>query len=519
MNPLFEKLFVPHIKNDNPFLILEDGIELEYKAFMQRVFHFSYKIRNLGLEPGDRLAVQIKKSVDSLVIYAACVQTGVVFLPLNPDYKKDEVTFFLNDSCAKLFICSVSMESKLVEFKKKNTLIRTLELNGAGSFLSSSVPFLQDDKVASRKSSDMAAFLYTSGTTGRSKAVILTQDNLISNAVTLEKAWKFNAKDILLHALPVYHTHGLFVAINITLLSGSKIIYLPRFEAKKMLEWLPKSTIMMGVPTYYARLIELLALRKINIEKIRLLVSGSAPLLPETSNRFFELTGIRILERYGMTETNMNISNPYDGKRKVGSVGLPLSNIDVRIINEAEGRVKNNEVGEIQVRGRNVFSGYWGLPEKTKESFTADGFFKTGDLAIEDSDGYISIVGRLSDLIISGGFNIYPKEIEAVLNENEKIEETAVIGLPNNDLGEVVFGVIVLKENCEMDLNELYKQMDKKLARYKHPRDYRFVEELPRNAMGKVQKNLLKLKFQNFFETDTDLLRSNSLKFEEKNEL
>ena len=375
-------------------------------------------------------------------------------------------------------------------------MLETLNAIGTGSVIEKSKNLSDDFTAVDRGGNDLAAFLYTSGTTGRSKGAMLTHDNLLSNAETLVDYWQFTKEDTLLHALPIFHTHGLFVATNITLAAGGSMVFLPKFDLDLVIRNLPRSTTMMGVPTFYTRLLTHTRFDKKLTEHIRLFISGSAPLLAETHTQFKKVTGHRILERYGMTETNMNTSNPYNGERRAGTVGLPLPGIEVKITDTNTGKaLPVGEIGELEVKGPNVFKGYWQMPEKTNEELRDNGFFITGDLAQIDRDGYVTIVGRNKDLIISGGFNIYPKEIELLLDDEYGVLESAVIGIPNADFGESVIGIIVHKEDENIDLKQIQINISKSLARFKLPRKLLIISELPRNTMGKVQKNILREKF------------------------
>jgi malonyl-CoA/methylmalonyl-CoA synthetase len=364
---------------------------------------------------------------------------------------------------------------------------------GGGSFTEIAQNLPDHFETVERNGDDLAAFLYTSGTTGRSKGAMLTQDNLLSNALTLVDYWQFTSKDVLLHALPIFHTHGLFVACNVMLAAGGSMIFLPKFDIDQIIENLPRSTSMMGVPTFYTRLLDDERFTKDRVSHMRLFVSGSAPLLADTHIQFEARTGHRILERYGMTETNMNTSNPYDGERCAGTVGFPLPDVELKVCHPESGEeLPTGEIGVIEVRGPNVFKGYWQMPEKTKEELRDNGFFITGDLGRVDEDGYVSIVGRNKDLIISGGYNIYPKEVELILDEQDNVLESAVIGVPHADFGESVLAVLVPQKGRQLDLSVIEENMRKSLARFKQPKRYEIVEELPRNTMGKVQKNILR---------------------------
>src|SRR6056297_3098469 len=379
-------------------------------------------------------------------------------------------------------------------------MVETLNADGSGSLTEAAGAMEESFPTVARDIDDLAAFLYTSGTTGRSKGAMLTQGNLLSNARTLTDYWRFTSDDVLLHALPIYHTHGLFVATNVTLLAGGAMIFLPKFDLDAMIARMPGATVMMGVPTFYTRLLDDLRLTRGLAGHMRLFISGSAPLLAETHERFEARTGHRILERYGMTETNMNTSNPYDGERRAGTVGFALPGVELKITNPDTGKtLPDGEVGQIEVRGPNVFKGYWQMPEKTAAELREDGFFITGDLGKIDEDGYVHIVGRNKDLIISGGFNIYPKEIELILDEQPGVLESAVVGVPHPDFGETVLGVIVPEKNEQPDLDAIMEAATQSLARFKHPRRLVVMDALPRNTMGKVQKNVLREDFKDMF--------------------
>ncbi len=499
-NPLFDRLFGQHAESEAPFLRLADGAIVTHRDFLNRTAQFAHALTKQGLSAGDRLAAQVEKSPEALVLYAACVQTGVVFLPLNTAYTVDELTYFIENSGAKTVVCDASRADGLAPVATKlSARLETLNADGSGTLTELAADLPTSFPTVERSKDDLAAFLYTSGTTGRSKGAMLTQDNLLSNALTLAEYWRFTASDVLLHALPIFHTHGLFVATNITLAAGGSMIFLPKFDLDEMLRQLPKATAMMGVPTFYTRLLGDERFNRDLVSHMRLFVSGSAPLLAETHLRFEERTGHRILERYGMTETNMNTSNPYDGERRAGTVGFPLPGVELKITDPATGaNLEQGEVGQIEVRGPNVFKGYWQMPEKTAAELREDGFFITGDLGRIDEDGYVHIVGRNKDLIISGGYNIYPKEIEQVLDAQPGVLESAVIGLPHEDFGESVMGLIVAKPGEQPDIEEISGNVRKVLARFKHPRVISVIDELPRNTMGKVQKNVLRERFAEF---------------------
>ncbi|GAW35448.1 long-chain-fatty-acid--CoA ligase [Roseovarius sp. A-2] len=494
MNPLYDRFFAPHRDNKSVFLKLADGTALTYAEFRDRVGQIANTLLAWGLHPGDRVAVQIEKSPDALALYGACAQTGTVFLPLNTGYTADELSYFVKDSGAKLFICDPANAEALDPVARRHRAkLETLGVDGAGSLSRAANSQSPIAPTAEVQGNDLAALLYTSGTTGRSKGAMLTHDNLVSNAETLAEYWRFTSDDVLLHALPIFHTHGLFVAINVTLAAGSSMIFMPKFDIDVLLAEMPGASVLMGVPTFYTRLLDDVRLNKDVSAEMRLFISGSAPLLAETHIAFQQRTGHRILERYGMTETNMNASNPYDGDRRAGTVGRPLPGIAIKIMDtDTDTELPQGEIGQIVVRGPNVFCGYWNMPEKTAEELWPDGFFITGDLGQFDEDGYLQIVGRQKDLIISGGYNIYPKEIELLLDENPNVVESAVVGVPHADFGEAVVAYVVPTADSPPDPALLQELCRRKLARFKHPQDILLITDLPRNTMGKVQKNVLR---------------------------
>lgn len=500
-NPLYDTLFGQHLQNDAVFLYLPGRETLTYADFLSTAAQYAGLLTDMGLAPGDRVAVQIAKSPQALAVYAACVQAGLVFLPLNTAYTADEVAYFVENSGAGIVLGDDNKRSDLAPISERfQAHFETLNADGSGSFAQKATFFSKVFQTVPRVEDDLAAFLYTSGTTGRSKGAMLSQRNLLSNAKTLQKEWRFASEDVLLHALPIFHTHGLFVATNITLLSGSQMIFLPKFDLDQVIRDLPRATIMMGVPTFYTRLLGDVRFTKNLTAHMRLFVSGSAPLLAETHVQFEERTGHRILERYGMTETNMNTSNPYDGERRAGTVGFPLPGVELKITDSQTGAtLPQGAIGEIEVRGPNVFQGYWQMPEKTAEELRPEGFFITGDLGQIDADGYVSIVGRNKDLIISGGYNIYPKEIELLLDDQDGVLESAVIGVPHPDFGESVVGVLVAQPDRKLDLDSIKTSIGTSLARFKQPQKLVVLPKLPRNTMGKVQKKSLREQFAKTF--------------------
>ena len=501
-NPLYDTLFGQHVQSDANFLHLLDGNKLTYVDFLEMAARYAGYLTEAGLNAGDRVAVQIEKSPEALAVYAACVQAGLVFLPLNTAYTADEVAYFVENSGAGIVLCDDRKRDALAPIAKRcEAKLETLNADGSGSFSQQAASLPKTFETVPRSEDDLAAFLYTSGTTGRSKGAMLSQGNLLSNAQALKNEWRFTSEDVLLHALPIFHTHGLFVASNVTLLAGGQMIFLPKFDLDQMIADLPRATTMMGVPTFYTRLLGDERFTKDLSKHMRLFVSGSAPLLAETHVQFEDRTGHRILERYGMTETNMNTSNPYDGERRAGTVGFPLPGVELKITDSQTGAtLSQGDIGEIEVRGPNVFKGYWQMPEKTAEELRSDGFFITGDLGQIDADGYVSIVGRNKDLIISGGYNIYPKELELLLDDQEGVLESAVIGVPHADFGESVVGVLVAMPGEALDLEGIKANIGKSLARFKQPQKLVVLPELPRNTMGKVQKKALREQYKTVFQ-------------------
>ncbi|MGO9485953.1 MAG: malonate--CoA ligase [Rhodomicrobium sp.] len=456
----------------------------------------------LGVNPGDRVAVQADKSPEALFLYLACVRAGAAYLPLNTAYTQAELDYFLRDAEPALFVCRPQDEAAAAALCAGAGVpnCRTLGASSEGSLMALAAARASAFEDVTREPDDLAAILYTSGTTGRSKGAMLTHGNLSSNAHALIETWAFTAADVLLHALPIFHTHGLFVACNVALMSGASMLFLPRFDPDEVFRLMPRATVMMGVPTFYVRLLADPRLAREAAQRMRLFISGSAPLLTETFRQFGERTGHAILERYGMTETGMNTSNPYGGERVPGTVGFPLPGVELRVANPETGAILGpEETGMIEVRGPNVFKGYWRMPEKTKAEFREDGFFITGDLGKIDARGYVHIAGRGKDLVISGGYNVYPKEVESEIDLLDGIAESAVIGVPHPDFGEGVVAVAVKTENglTEADVLEALKS---RLANYKLPKRVVFVESLPRNTMGKVQKNLLRERYCNLFQ-------------------
>lgn len=498
-NTMFDALFAPLQGRKAALLLRADGQEISGEAFFGMVAHAAHVLRQAGVQPGDRVAVQVAKSPLALAVYGAALAVGAVFLPLNTAYTPAETDYFLGNATPRLFICEPEKAAVLAPLAEaQGARLMTLGAGGQGNFAESMTGQPHQLKVAARGPGDLAAILYTSGTTGRSKGAMLTHGNLLSNAQALAGLWAFTASDILLHALPIFHTHGLFVASNVSLLTGGQMIFLSGFNADEVLRLLPRATVMMGVPTFYTRLLEESRLTPDLTAGMRLFVSGSAPLLAETHRAFEARTGHRILERYGMTETNMNTSNPYAGERRAGTVGQPLPGVEVRIMGEGA-LVSPGEAGVIEVRGPNVFAGYWQMPEKTAEELRPDGWFITGDVGRFDADGYLQIVGRAKDLVITGGFNVYPVEVEAELDAQAGVLESAVIGVPHPDFGEAVFAVLVAKQGVSLQEEVVLAGLKDRLARFKQPKAAVVVDALPRNTMGKVQKAELRKRYAGWF--------------------
>ena len=464
----------------------------------------SLELPDRGEHP-PRIAVQTEKSVEGLLLYLAVLRAGFVYLPLNTAYQQAEIEYFIGNAEPSVVVCSgknFGWVSKIA-FKAGTRHVFTLNEDRSGSLLERAA--LQSDvhEPAQRTAGNLAAILYTSGTTGRSKGAMLSHGNLLSNARTLKDYWGWMPGDVLIHVLPIFHVHGLFVASHGALLNGSKMIWFSRFDPKAVLARLPEATVFMGVPTLYVRLLAEPGLTPAACARMRLFISGSAPLLIETFNSFRERSGHTILERYGMSETVMLSSNPYraeDGERRGGTVGFPLPGVGLRVRDEHGRELPAGEIGGIEVRGPNVFAGYWRMPEKTAEEFTADGWFKTGDVGRIDALGYVSIVGRSKDLIISGGYNVYPAEIESYLNEMPGVAESAVIGAPHPDFGEGVIAVVVPQAGASLDGPAMLAALKRQIAAFKVPKQVFVVADLPRNAMGKVQKNLLREQHRRVFE-------------------
>ena len=456
----------------------------------------------LGLRPGDRVSVIAEKSIGALWFFLGCLRAGCIYHPLNPSYTENELSFFLTDAGSRLVICDPALASRVgaasIDCSELEHIL-TLDPQGQGSLAELWRDADSNFDTATSSTEDIAALLYSSGTTGRPKGISLTHGNLYTNAVDLMKTWAFSKADVLLHVLPIYHIHGLFVVLGPALLAGMRVRFLSRFDPEAVIEALPGATIMAGVPTYYSRLLCSTAFGRETCAGVRVFISGSAPLSEATFGRFYERTGHTILERYGMTETGINTSNPLSGARKPGSVGLPLPDVSLRIADDAGAPLGVTEIGNIEVQGGNVFRGYWRLPETHAEAFTNDGFFRTGDQGYLDDDGYLFIVGRSKDMIISGGLNIYPKEVEREIESFAAVDEVAVFGVPHDDYGEAVVAVVVEKDGAQFDEADAIDALKVKLAGYKVPKRMLVIDEMPFNSMGKVQKSRLRDRFNDLF--------------------
>lgn len=475
------------------------GTTLTYRDLDELSSAYTGVLKHADVQPGDRVAVRLHKSPEAVALYLACLRAGAIYLPMNPAYTEAEVAYLLEDAGPRVFVCDPGEEGNLgaLAAQKGCAFVLTLDQVGNGSLVEQSGKVEPAKEIAERGAEDIAAILYTSGTTGKPKGAMLSHGNLASNGLTLHKAWGFVPGDVLLHALPIFHVHGLFIATHCALLNGSKMIFLPSFDAETVVGLLQSASVFMGVPTYYTRLLANERFGRDVAGHMRLFVSGSAPLMEDTFWEFERRTGLRILERYGMTETGMNTSNPYEGERIPGSVGPPLPGVEVRVRSEAGDLLSDGEIGVLEVRGPNVFKGYWRNPEKTAEEFQDDGFFVTGDLSRIEPNGYVSIVGRSKDLIISGGLNVYPKEIETALLELDGISDAAVFGIPHTDFGEAVMAAVIADTGkTEADIKGALKGS---LANFKMPKKVLFLDEIPRNTMGKVQKNKLRETYKDYF--------------------
>jgi malonyl-CoA/methylmalonyl-CoA synthetase len=482
---------------ERPLLLLDDGSELSYREADEGASRFAALFVGLGLVPGDRVAVQVEKSPEALLLYLGCLKAGLAYLPLNSAYQETEVYYFLDNAEPRIVVAQPSSMSWLAPLAARLKIKNVFSLDGIGhgTLMEAVAAAPRHFPIAECGGDDLAAILYTSGTTGRSKGAMLTHRNLAANAIVLHREWGFAPDDLLIHMLPLFHVHGLFVACHCVLMNGTAMRFHARFDARRAIAEFAESTVFMGVPTFYARLLEQPSLTPESTAGMRLFVSGSAPLLAETHVEFRRRTGHRILERYGMTETGMLTSNPLDGERRPGSVGRALPGTQIRIVDDDDRDCPQGDVGHVLVRGDNVFRGYWRMPELDREEFT-DGWFRTGDMGTLSPDGYLTIAGRSKDLIITGGYNVYPKEIELALDELPGVRESAVVGVPHPDFGEAVTAVIVPAAGASFTEAEVIAALKRKLANFKVPKRVYVEAELPRNAMGKVQKNVLRDRYK-----------------------
>jgi malonyl-CoA/methylmalonyl-CoA synthetase len=492
MNANLYSLFERHFPDDaeQPFLLFPDDPVVHYDELAATSARIAHALVDAGCVPGDRVAAQVDKHWQVLALYLACLRAGLVYLPLNTAYQRAELAYFFGDARPRVIVCDEAHLGVIATLDRAATVLTLPEL------MQRAAAHPARFATVTRASDDLAAILYTSGTTGRSKGAMLTHRNLATNGLALVDAWCFTRGDVLLHALPIFHVHGLFVATHCALLSGSRMLWLPKFDPRAIVSLLPRASVLMGVPTFYTRLLAEPSFTRECCANIRLFVSGSAPLLAETFDAFQARTGHVILERYGMTETGMITSNPFDGARVGGTVGRPLPGIEVRVVDEAQQECAPGVIGGVQVRGPNVFAGYWDMPEKTREEFTGDGYFKTGDVGTLMADGpgagYLQLVGRAKDLIITGGLNVYPKEIEERIDAMPGVVESAVVGVPDPDFGEAIAAVIVGEPGHGLTESAVIAALRDEIAHFKVPRRIVFEPELPRNAMGKVQKALLR---------------------------
>jgi malonyl-CoA/methylmalonyl-CoA synthetase len=485
-----------------------EGLAYSWRDLERGTAMIANLLQGLKLPEGSRVAVQVEKSVEAMMLYLATLRAGYVFLPLNTAYQSAEIEYFVGNAEPAVVVCTARNFGWVakIAFKAGTRHVFTLNDDRTGSLLDRAAHCSDRHEPAQKSADDLAAIVYTSGTTGRSKGAMITHGNLLSNARVLKDYWGWRTPeqggDVLIHALPIFHVHGLFVAIHGALLNGSKMIWLARFDAKTVIRRMPEATVFMGVPTLYVRMLAEPSLDRAAVRNMRLFISGSAPLLIETFNEWKERTGHTILERYGMSETIMLTSNPYrpqDGQRRGGTVGFPLPGVGLRVRGEDGRELAAGEIGGIQVKGPNVFRGYWRMPEKTKDEFTEDGWFKTGDVGKIGADGYVTIVGRSKDLIISGGYNVYPAEVESYINEMPGVAESALVGVPHPDFGEVGVAVVIAKPGAELDSEQIVSRLKSQLANFKVPKRCFVVSELPRNTMGKVQKNLLREQHKQLF--------------------
>ena len=496
-------LFLEHFPQVGNAIFLDgtDGRKLSYAELHKQTGQMLNLLQQKGVSKGCRVVVQVDKSIEAVVLYLACLRAGAVYIPLNPAYTPAEVEYFLGDASPQLFVCKPDQREELKKIAAKQGVPEKLTLGMAaeGDLMEALASAPESDEIVDVAEDDLAAILYTSGTTGRSKGAMLSHRNLAANALALFDYWHWQDEDVLLHALPIFHVHGLFVALHCALLGGSRVIFMSRFDVDTVIEKLPESTVMMGVPTFYTRLLDRNNFTGEICSGMRLFISGSAPLLADTHRDFEQRCGQKILERYGMTETGMITSNPYDGDRVAGTVGFPLPGNRVRVVDSNGKELAPGEAGVLETTGPNVFSGYWQMADKTAEEFRPDGWFITGDIAEIGNEGRVTIVGRAKDLIISGGYNVYPKEVEAEIDDLPGVRESAVIAVPHPDFGEAVVAVVVPDSSIDIIEQNIIDALHDRLARFKQPKKVIILDELPRNSMGKVQKNILRDTYKGLF--------------------
>jgi len=496
-------LFLEHFPQVGNAIFLDgtDGRKLSYAELHKQTGQMLNLLQQKGVSKGCRVVVQVDKSIEAVVLYLACLRAGAVYIPLNPAYTPAEVEYFLGDASPQLFVCKPDQREELKKIAAKQGVPEKLTLGMAaeGDLMEALASAPESDEIVDVAEDDLAAILYTSGTTGRSKGAMLSHRNLAANALALFDYWHWQDEDVLLHALPIFHVHGLFVALHCALLGGSRVIFMSRFDVDTVIEKLPESTVMMGVPTFYTRLLDRNNFTGEICSGMRLFISGSAPLLADTHRDFEQRCGQKILERYGMTETGMITSNPYDGDRVAGTVGFPLPGNRVRVVDSNGKELSHGEAGVLETTGPNVFSGYWQMADKTAEEFRPDGWFITGDIAEIGNEGRVTIVGRAKDLIISGGYNVYPKEVEAEIDDLPGVRESAVIAVPHPDFGEAVVAVVVPDSSIDIIEQNIIDALHDRLARFKQPKKVIILDELPRNSMGKVQKNILRDTYKGLF--------------------
>lgn len=486
--------------SERVFLELHDSREITFGNANRLSAQLANRLHDLGLQPGDRVTAQVDKSYHAVILYLACLRAGIVFHPLNTAYTLNELDHFLRDARPALFVCSTERAIEAREAAGRHAVrsVLTLEADGSGSLWENVSSCRDTFETAHRAEDDTALLIYTSGTTGRPKGAMITHRNVSSNMRSLISCWDWQSQDVLLHVLPLFHVHGLCVGLHLPLAAGSRVVFQPDFSVRRTIGLVPRATVMMGVPTVYTRLLSDSRLNRKLCQGMRLFISGSAPLLPETLDEFDQRTGHRILERYGMTEAQMITSNPLDGERVGGAVGHPLSGVEIRICDDEGAPLEPGEVGRLEIRGPNVFKGYWRNPDATRAAFTDDGYFITGDFAAIGEDEYVSIVGREADLIICAGFNVYPREIELEINQIAQVSDSAVFGVPHPDLGEGVAAAVIRQSDHLAD-DEILQQLKKNLSPFKVPKKIIFVEDFPRNAMGKIEKARLREKYRSLF--------------------